>query len=337
MRIKQLLTIGVVSLMALGLTGTLAACGGDDTPAETTAAAETTAPAETTEAPPTESYTICMLNLSLGGDYFAGMDTAVINRAEGDYGWKVQSYNADGDAGLLLTHTQTCLATDPDGIVFSGAWVNDYPEALAEIEAAGVPVVLVDRLTTTEIFTAWVGPENERMGTEVGNYLAEQLSEGAVAVIIRGGPDDNTIGIARTNGAKAAFDAAGITIEVASDFGGWNADEGKTSMENMIAKLDGKIDVVFCENDDMCLGALAAASDAGLNDIIFGGIDGSEKAKAEIAVEGSKYLATGFNDPFVIGAKGVDVLKDVFEGQSVAKMQGIESPLITAANVADYL
>ncbi|MCL2802483.1 MAG: sugar ABC transporter substrate-binding protein [Micrococcales bacterium] len=323
MRIKKLLTIGAAGLMALGLSATLAACGGDDTPAEK-------------KADGGDAKTICMINLSLGGDYFAGMDTAVGDRAK-ELGWEVQSYNADGDADKVLTDTQTCLATGPDGIVFSGAWVNDYPQALADIDDAGVPVVLVDRLTTTEVFTAWVGPENERMGTEVGNYLAEQLGGGGTAVIIRGGPDDNTIGIARTTGAKAAFDAAGITIEVASDFGNWNADDGKTSMENMIAKLDGKIDVVFCENDDMCLGAMAAASDAGLDNIIIGGIDGSEKAKAEIAKDGSKYLATGFNDPFVIGKKGVDVLADIFNGVNVEKMQGIESPLITAANVNDYL
>jgi len=318
MRIKKLLTIGAVGLMAIGLTGTLAACGGDD------------------DKGGGDAKTICMINLSLNGDYFAGMDTAVGNRAK-ELGWTVQSYNADGDQNKVLTDTQTCLATSPDGIVFSGAWVNDYPEALDEIDKAGVPVVMVDRLTITEKFTAWVGPENERMGTEVGKYLADQLPSGGTAVIIRGGPDDNTIGIARTDGAKAAFNNAGITIEVASEFGNWNANDGKTAMENMMAKLDNNIDVVFCENDDMCLGALAAAGDAGLDNIIFGGIDGSQSAKEEIAKDGSKYLATGFNDPFVIGEKGVNVLKDVFDGKTVDKMQGIDSPLITAANVADFL
>jgi len=293
-------------------------------------------PTQAPPAKPTADAAICMINLSLGGDYYASIDNAVRWRAN-ELGWTVDSFNADGDIDKLVSNVQACLASEADGIILSGAWVNDYPEALDEIDRAGIPVVLVDRLTTTENFTAWVGPENTNMGQEVGRYLADQLPGGGTAVIIRGGPEDNSIGLARTAGAQAAFADAGIRVEVATDFGAWNADDGQKAMKNVIAQMNGTIDIVFCENDDMCLGALEAANDAGLNHIIFGGIDGSQYAKAEMSVAGSRYLVTSFSDPELIGSQGVDVLNDIFGGNSVVKMQGIYSQLITQANVQDYL
>ncbi|MCL1906953.1 MAG: substrate-binding domain-containing protein [Propionibacteriaceae bacterium] len=319
MRIKKWVAIAAASLLALG---TMAGCGDSGSTGGDGGDA---------------TLTIGMANLSLGGDYFEGMDKAVKARGA-ELGFTVVSSNADGDANKLLTDVENLVAQGVDGIIISGAWLNDFPEALAAASDANIPVVLVDRLTSTKNYTAWIGPENERMGKEVGEYLVSQLPNGGTAVIIRGGPEDNTIGIARTAGVTAAFTAAGITIELATDFGGWNAQDGKTAMENMMAKLP-QIDVVFCENDDMCLGAKTAAADAGKTNIIFGGIDGSASALAAIADAASeyKYVATGYNDPNVIGTKGVDVMKQILDGETVAQDQPIDSPLITAANVADFI
>jgi len=318
MRIRKLIAVGAASLLALGFAGTLAGCSSGDTP------------------PGDEKLTIGMANLSLGGDYFVGMDDAVKARGA-ELGITVKSSNADGDSNKLLSDVQNFVTQGVDGIIISGAWLNDFPEALNAASDAGIPVVLVDRLTASKNYTAWIGPENERMGKDIGAFIVEKLPQGGTAVIIRGGPEDNTIGIARTSGVKSALTAAGnFTIQVATDFGGWNAGEGKTSMENMMAKLP-KIDVVFCENDDMCLGAQSAAADAGRSaEMFFCGIDGSAAAKKEIATEGTNYLATGFNDPFVIGKAGVDQMKKILDGETVAKDQPIDSPRITKDNVAQF-
>ena len=320
MRIRNIIAMGAACVLALSL----ASCGDDaGSPGTTTSG--------------TDKVTIAMANLSLGGDYFVGMDQAVKDQGKA-LGFDVVSSNADGNEDKLLTDVQNFISQKVDGIIISGAWLNDFKTALTAAETAGIPVVLVDRLTSSKNYTAWIGPENERMGKDIGAFIVDKLPQGGTAVIIRGGPEDNTIGIARTSGVKSALTAAGnFTIEVATDFGGWNAGDGKTSMENMMAKLP-KIDVVFCENDDMCLGAQSAAADAGRSDqMFFCGIDGSAAAKAEIAKAGTNYLATGFNDPFVIGKKGVDVMKDILDGKTVAKDQPIDSPRITAENVSQFL
>ncbi|NLV59749.1 MAG: sugar ABC transporter substrate-binding protein, partial [Clostridiales bacterium] len=203
-----------------------------------------------------KSITIGMANLALG-DYFTGMRNAVVKAGE-DRGWNVIATNADGDDAKLVSDVENFIAQKVDGIIISGAWFNDIPAALNAAEAAGIPVVLVDRMFDSQNFTAWVGPDNEFMGEQIGKYIVSQLPQGGTAVIIRGGPPENTIGINRTKGVTTALTAAGnFTIEVSPDFGNWSTDGGKAAMENMLARFP-KIDVVFCENDSMSFGAQSA-------------------------------------------------------------------------------
>ena len=164
----------------------------------------------------------------------------------------------------------------------------------------------------------------------------ENLPNGGHVIVIKGGEADNTIGIDRTKGVTAALEAAGnFTITVAPDFGGWSPDGGTTAMENMLAQYS-DIVAVFCENDAMCLGAQQATADAGRSDqIIFAGVDGQNEAVQEI-LNDTNYKITGYNDATVIGALGIKTLLAVIDGDTVEKLQKIDSPAITIANAEEY-
>ena len=313
MQLRKWVALVTVCLLVLGTLGILSGCSQNE--------------------PAGESITIGMANLALG-DYFTGMRNAVVTAGEGR-GWTVISTNADGDDAKLVADVENFISQRVDGIVISGAWFNDIPAALNAAEAAGIPVVLVDRMFDSQNFTAWVGPDNEFMGEQIGNYIASQLPGGGTAVIIRGGPPENTIGINRTKGVTTALTAAGFNIEVSPDFGGWSTDGGKASMENMLARFP-QIDVVFCENDSMSFGAQSAAADAGRSDeMFFTGIDGANPAILAI-LEGGNYKATGHNDANVIGAEGVAVMARILAGESFDKMNIMDSPIITSANAEQY-
>ena len=284
--------------------------------------------------PDEKKITIGMVNLALG-DYFTGMRNAVVAAGE-KRGWTVNATNADGDDAKLVADVENFIAQGVDGIVISGAWFNDIPAALDAAEAAGIPVVLVDRMFDSQNFTAWVGPDNEFMGEQIGNYIVSQLPAGGTAVIIRGGPAENTIGINRTNGVNKALTAAGnFAVQISPDFGNWSTDGGKKAMENMLARFP-KIDVVFCENDSMSFGAQSAAADAGRSgEMFFTGIDGANPAILAI-LEGGNYKATGQNDANVIGAEGVAVMAQILAGETVDKINVMDSPIITIENADQY-
>jgi ribose transport system substrate-binding protein len=278
--------------------------------------------------------TIGMANLALG-DYFTGMRNAVVAAGEAR-GWTVHATNADGDDAKLVADVENFIAQKVDGIIISGAWFNDIPAALNAAERAKIPVVLVDRMFDSQNFTAWVGPDNQFMGEQIGKYIVSQLPNGGTAVIIRGGPAENTIGIDRTAGVTRALTAAGnFSIQVSPDFGNWSTDGGKAAMENMLARFP-KIDVVFCENDSMSFGAQSAARDAGrANQMFFTGIDGANPAILAI-LEGGNYKATGHNDANVIGAEGVAVMARILAGETFKKINVMDSPMITITNAEQY-
>jgi ribose transport system substrate-binding protein len=317
MRIRKLVAFVAVGLLVLGAAGIMLGC----TPKKAAEADKTT-------------ITIGMANLALG-DYFTGMRNAVL-AAGAERGWTVNATNADGDDAKLVADVENFIAQGVDGIIISGAWFNDIPAALNAAETAGVPVVLVDRMFDSQNFTAWVGPDNEFMGERIGEYIVSQLPEGGRAVIIRGGPAENTIGINRTKGVTTALTAAGnFNIEVSPDFGNWATDAGKVAMENMLARFD-KIDVVFCENDSMSFGAQSAAADAGRSsEMFFAGIDGANPAILAI-LEGGNYKATGHNDANVIGAEGVAVMERILAGEAFDKINIMYSPIITIENAEQF-
>jgi len=313
MKIRRILAAATAGLLVLGLSGVMSAC----------------------TKPAAKQITIGMANLYLGGPYFVGMRNAV-QETGASFGWKVNVSDAGGDSDKLLADVENFISQKVNGIVISGAWLNDFPEVLNAAEKAKIPVVLVDRLTSSKNYSAWVGPDNPRIGEEVGKYFTQLKPNGGVAVIIKGGPADNTIGIARTEGVLKGLNAAGNwTIEVSPDFGNWATDGGKAAMENMLAKLK-KIDVVFCENDSMCLGAQSAAADAGRSDeMIFGGVDGQNEAIQEI-LKGTNYKVTGYNDASVIGKIGTETLKKILDGQTVPHDFTVDSPMINIDNAAQY-
>lgn len=334
MRVRKLVILVTVGLLVLGILGIMSGCATNE-PAPASAPTQETVPADTEEtAPADESITIGMANLALG-DYFTGMRNAVVTAGE-NLGWTVTATNADGDDAKLVEDVEKFISQGVDGIIISGAWFNDIPAALDAAEAASIPVVLVDRMFDSQNFTAWVGPDNEFMGEQIGEYIVSQLPDGGTAVIIRGGPAENTIGINRTKGVTTALEAAGnFTIEVSPDFGDWSTDGGKAAMENMLARFS-KIDVVFCENDSMSFGAQSAAADANRSDeMFFTGIDGANPAILAI-LEGGNYKATGHNDANVIGAEGIAVMARILAGEPFDKINIMDSPIITSENAEQY-
>jgi ribose transport system substrate-binding protein len=282
-----------------------------------------------------DSYTVGVANFMLSGPYFSGMDAAVAAQAKAKGNVKIISTDAGGDAAKLASDVEDLLSKDVDAVIISGGPLESAPAALNAIKAAKKPVVLVDRKFATGEYTSWIGPDNEAIGKQDGEFLAARV-KGKVA-IIKGGPADNSIGLARTNGVKSVLGTkADITLVEAPDFGNWGSDGGLTVMEGLLAKHP-DLAAVFCENDAMCLGAQRAIAAAGKTaQIVLAGVDGQAEALKAI-LAGTNYVVTGLNSPNVIGKLALDRTVEILGGASVEKDTVVPSPQITKDNAAQYL
>jgi ABC-type sugar transport system substrate-binding protein len=279
---------------------------------------------------------IGVVNLSLCCAYFVGMDKAIKEEAAAYPNISVISTDAKGDVAKLTANVEDILAQKVDGIIISGAWIEAAPEALDAIKAAKVPVVLVDRMLKGGDFTSWIGPDNYAIGVGIGKYVVQRLGGKGLVVVLRGGPADNSIGLARTNGMLSEVEKAGLQVEKAPDFGGWSVDGGFKLMEDMLTK-HAKIDAVFCENDSMCLGAQKAIGDAHRSaEMFLTSVDGEKGTLKEIMTEGTNYGATGQNNSDQIGRASFHRLMAILAGAAAPKETVLPSPIITKDNAVKF-
>jgi len=315
---KRASVLSIIIILAIAIT----ACA--------TPATQTTS--ETTEAQP---ITIGVANFSQCCAYFIGMNSAVIDEAKQYSNVTIISTDANGDAAKLNSDIEDLIAKKVDGIIISGAWLEQLPSAMDSINAAGIPVVLVDRQWKSG-YTSYVGPDNFTIGQQDGQFIVDKLGGQGTLVMIKGGPADNSIGLNRTNGVLDIVDKeSGITVITAPDFGGWSEDGGLEQMENLLA-ANPKIDAVFCENDSMCLGAQRAIADAGRSEEMFlCGVDGQKEALLQILNE-TNYACTGLNNSDQIGRAGFNRMMGILAGGTPEKDTYLPSPLIDLNNVIKY-
>lgn len=317
---KRNLLVSIVLLVAI----VLAACA----PAE-----------DTTTSGEAKAIKIGMANFSQCCPYFIGMNDSVVDEAKAYGNVTIVSTDADGDAAKFQSDIEDLIAQGIDGIIVSGAWLEQAPAALDELNKANIPTVLVDRQFTTgaaQSYTSYIGPDNFTIGTQDGQYIADRLGGAGVVVELRGGPADNSIGLNRSNGVNSVLEKyPDITVVVAPDFGGWSADGGIALMEDLLAS-NPQIDAVFCENDSMCLGAQKAIADAGRSDEMFlCGVDG-ETAALEAIMNETNYACTGLNNSDQIGRAAFHRLMAILAGGTPEKDTYLPSPIITIDNVLKF-
>ena len=275
---------------------------------------------------------IGMVNLFYGAPYFAGMDTAVREEAAVYKNINVISTDAGFDAAKMAADIDDLIAQKVDGLIISAGPTETIPSALIAIEEAGIPVVFVDRLwRNTQLSTPWnwVGAENDVMGRVIGEHMAKHLGDAGVVLVIKGGPADNSIGIARTEAFTKAMKAASAAkLIVAPGFGGWSVDGGYEVMSDMLA-LHSDIDAVFCENDSMCLGAQRAAQDAGRSkEMVFAASDAGKDTLREMMRDDSNFIATAVNDSDQIGRVAFKHMLGMLAGAKLPNITPLYSGLV---------
>jgi ribose transport system substrate-binding protein len=314
--------VSALILTTLVLTG----CGGD--PGEDA----------TTDTPSSsKQQTIGMASFTLCCSYFIAMDKAVQAEAYTN-GITVTSTNADGKVEKLIADLQELAAKGVSGIIISAGPVDAAPlvPALDSLAKAKIPVVLVDRKLKDAQYTSYVGPDNYAIGVADGSYILQRLPNGGELGVIRGGPADNPVGSARTEGLLSKVKAQpNVKVVTAPEFGGWSTDGGTQVMAKLLA-TNPNLNAVFCENDSMCLGAQKAIDAAGKTQSIFlVAVDGQKEAIKQI-LDGTNFAATGRNDSNEIGQEGAKRLIDILDGKQVEKDTILLSPLITKENAAQY-
>lgn len=180
-----------------------------------------------------------------------------------------------------ITAIRRFIQQDVDYIVLAPVTETGWDTVLQEAKAAGIPVIIVDRMIDVKddsLFTCWVGSDFELEGRKITAWLEQYLKaidmepEDVHIVNIQG-----TIGASSQIGRSFALEEAAkrngwdLKAEVSGDF---TQAKSREVMRDLLEKYD-DINVVYCENDNEALGAIEAIEAAGKkvgSDILNGDI-----------------------------------------------------------------
>jgi ribose transport system substrate-binding protein len=284
----------LIAAVALGLAGSVAACGGDDNTSKAADAGET------------KDAKLYAGIGSASSEYWASFNDgarAVAKSTSAPFQALASEFEGQKHleqfGALFSRGCDNCAVTiDPASTAYTKALVN------AAIKGGAWIVTLWNK---TDDFHPgdkhWVAHttfDGVDSGYKNTTALIDAIGGKGNIVALRGIPD-NPPAIGRRAGMQKALTEHPDVKLLDEQVGNWDANQGQQITETWLAKYGDKIDGVFSANDGMALGAIEALRAKGLNGKVpVTGSDGGKDALA--AVKAGDMVSTMFIDPAVQGA-----------------------------------
>ena len=358
---KKVTAMAMASCMILSMT----ACGGSK-PAETTAAATEAA---TTEAAKEAETTAAEVKEAAGGDFSDKKVGISIYKFDDNFmtlyrtelerylteelGFKKENItiqDGKGDQAEQTNQIQNFIASGVDVMILNLVQASSAPQVTDMCKDAGIPVVYINREPDTaeeerwasdSISATYVGADARQSGTYQGEEIVETANkgdingDGKVSYIMVQGDPENVDAQYRTEFSVKALTDAGLEVEeLLLQRGDWDQAKGQQIVQDALTQFGDKIEVVFCNNDAMALGALQAIDAAGRKvneDIYLVGVDALTEAVQDIT-EG-KMTGTVFNDYMGQAKTAADMAVKFLNGETVDPVNMVDYVKVTPDNI----
>lgn len=131
---------------------------------------------------------------------------------------------------------------------------NTISSALDRAFDKGIPVVLYDRKTNSNKYTAYFGCDNYIIGHAMGTFIAQRLKGKGRVVEIQGLEGSSPAEERHRGFVDAIKDYPSVQL-VASEAGDWKEESAQKAMKRILAKTK-DFDYVFAHNDRMAWGPM---------------------------------------------------------------------------------
>lgn len=194
-----------------------------------------------------------------------------------------------------------------------------------------IPVIIIDRRTSSSMYSAYIGADNYAIGKLAGLYVAEFL-KGKGSILEVWGRRGSSPAIDRHRGfTKVLTDYPGIKI-IGEINGQWEFDTAKLQLKKSFSTFK-TIDLVFAHNDVMAYGAHVVSKEFNPNNkISFIGIDGLQGQGAGIQFVDDGILDATFLYP-TGGEEAIRIASLILHGQPFEKENVLHSTVIDKKNV----
>ena len=229
------------------------------------------------------------------------------------------------------------IADNVDVMILNLVQSTSAATVVQKADAAGIPVVFINREPSEEDMKlsdkiCYVGADARQSGTFQGEIIAETENHGdfngngVVDYVMIMGDPENVDAKYRTEFSIKALEDAGLkTNELYKQRGDWDQTKGQELAATALTQFGNDVDVIFCNNDAMALGAYQAIVDAGRTvgeDIYLVGVDALDEVQ-EMVKEG-KVTGTVLNDHIGQSHTAADAAIKAANGETLEKYYWVD-------------
>lgn len=362
---KKVTAMALASMMALSLAG----CGSSSATATTAAATEaaTTAAAAASEAATKAAEAAATTDVAdkkvgisiykFDDNFMTLYRTELVRYLTEDLGFKAENVvvqDGKGDQAEQTNQIQNFITQKYDVLILNLVQASSAPEITDMCKEAGIPVVYINREPDAAEEERWeseglnatyVGCDARQSGTYQGEEILETANkgdingDGKVSYIMIQGDPENVDAQYRTEFSVKALTDAGMEVgELSKQRGDWDQAKAQQIAQDALNQYGDKIEVIFCNNDAMALGALQAIEAAGRKvneDIYLVGVDALTEAVQNV-IDG-KQTGTVFNNHFAQAQAASDIAVKFLSGEKVDAVNMVNYEKVTKDNAQEIL
>ncbi len=263
-------------------------------------------------------------------NYFKTLETDTVK-------YEVTMVDGKNDMGEQTNQIDTFITQKMDVIICNLVQTSSAEVIIDKVVAAGIPLVLINREPLGDNgdesypgiinnpTVCYVGADARQSGTYQGEIVlalpnkGDINGDGVVSYVMVVGDPENPDAQYRTEYSIKALTDAGVQVkELVKNVGNWDQTKGQEIVAAALTQYGDEIEVVFCNNDGMALGAAAAIEAAGRKvgeDIYLLGVDALDECQ-EMVQKGTM-TGTVLNDHIGQSHKAVDVAIQALNGEAI--------------------
>ena len=326
----------------------LTACGGSSSStAASSTAASTAASSAAASTTGSANIGVCIYQFA---DNFMTLYRTDLEEYLKDMGYSVTIVDGKNDQNTQTEQINTFLQQGVDVLVINPVQTTSAQTIVDTISPSGTPIVFINREPEESVLDSYkgkccyVGADARQSGTYQGELILETSTQGdingdgKITYIMCKGDPENIDAQYRTEYSIKALTDAGKEVECLYEYlDNWDQTTAQQDVANALAQYGDKIEVVFCNNDAMALGALQSIEQAGRKvgeDIYLVGVDALSEAVQNV-VDG-KMTGTVLNDDVGQATAAADATKLFVEGKDVEEYYWVDYVKVTKDNASEY-
>jgi signal transduction histidine kinase/AraC-like DNA-binding protein len=239
--------------------------------------------------------------------------------------------DAEGDNQKQIRQISEFLDEGVDLLIVSPNESEPITDIVEELYQTGIPVIVIDRKITSNLYSAYIGGDNFEIGYTAGQYIVNLL-KGKGNILEIWGLRGSSPAKERHRGLLKALEGTEIKI-ITEIEGEWEKEIARNRLTKHLSEGEyPDFDLVLSHNDVMGIAAFEVCNELNIENKKFIGVDalpgpyGGIQAIKDGILDATFFYPTG-------GDKAIEIAKKILSGDSYDKENILHTAAVDSSNI----